>query len=146
MSTLTVAEIADINRRGWEYIVRDRPGHFPFVWVPDNALPLNKEFWPLLEDYCVAACCGISAYDLSHESVRSACVDPDADAADASRKDDAYRASIAEELLLLAGSLRAVEIRHVCVGWFNDIMSSAQYADFLEDVATKVTSPPEELS
>lgn len=41
----------------------------------DSGLPNADWLWGSLQHHCVPQCCGLAAYDFSHESVRWACAD-----------------------------------------------------------------------
>jgi Family of unknown function (DUF6331) len=58
---------------GWAIV----PGLPPLkTWESfDEHVPKATWFWSSLEQHCVVECCGLDAYEFSHESVRQACGD-----------------------------------------------------------------------
>ena len=112
-----------------------------WVQVPSSAIKSTQWFWSNFEDYCVPDCCGLGAYNFEHDSVRSAAGAPEFDFAPSLRHSDEERSELVSTFTELAGLLKEADLERVCVGWLNDIMSSAKYAELFSDLAWKVETP-----
>ncbi|MFK4088472.1 DUF6331 family protein [Kribbella sp. NPDC020789] len=109
-------------------------------WVAIDALIPDAEwFWLSLQRECVPACCGLDAYDFSADSVAWACgwgtTDPGGmiDVTPMPGDVPALVVSLREA----ADAIRALDADAVSARLFNYIRTPGEYADLLEDLATK---------
>jgi Family of unknown function (DUF6331) len=117
---------------GWSIV----PGLPPLkTWETfDEHVPKARWFWSSLEQHCVVDCCGLEAYDFSHESVRQACGD-DAESQGLEPRDPL---ALADSLVVLSAHLRSSTASAVSAKLFNDVLPPDSYADLFDDLAWKL--------
>lgn len=117
------------------------------TWEPfDEHVPKAQWFWGSVERWCVAGCCGLDAFDFSHQSIRWACgdlMDPPADDGRSLWRDPAPGdvLGFADELQSLSQWLRKNKAPAVSADCFNQYLSPNSYADLFDDLAWKLRNP-----
>jgi hypothetical protein len=108
----------------------------------DRLIPDAPWFWRSVCRWCEPACCGLDAFDFSHQSVRWACGD---DVGPLPAHESEWRDDQPGEPLALAAELRvaAASIRRVDGGLADSTFLHYRapvetFAEFLEDLATKL--------
>lgn len=127
---------------GWA-LVRRLPIDWDEVEWFSDVLPAGGWLWGSLERYCVAGCCGLAAFELTHEAVRWACGDelpaPEGHAwRDASPGD---QTQLSTQLKIVARTLRGSDAPHANASVFCEPATPASYADLLDLVATWLVTP-----
>ena len=87
----------EVEGDGWSVVRKE-----PIDWTALDrfSVPGGDWFWVSLERYCVAGCCGLAAFEFTHEAVRFACGD------DIEAPSNAWRSDSPGDSAALAASLR----------------------------------------
>jgi len=131
----------EISGDGWSVIRTEPIDRASVEWFDDH-LPTPTWFWLSLERYCVAGCCGLEAFEFSHEAVRFACGD-DIEAPPGTWRSDARRdpLKLANDLRACCEYLRASNAELVDAGKFCEPGTPLSYVSLLDRLATWLEEP-----
>jgi Family of unknown function (DUF6331) len=108
----------------------------------DEHVPKATWFWSSLEQHCVVECCGLEAYEFSHEAIREACRDhvDSAGPGPALSRDlePGDPLALADSLVALAAHLRTSTAKAVSAQLFDDVLPPESYAELFDDLAWKL--------